>query len=127
MPSSRAGAESLPGRGIRRCEEPQVRTANMNAIWNRRETNAAVAIVVAFVLALAWACAPEQTPAAQAVTTQRAPDAQRPVGTSGRPTRVEKDLLGEKAVPANPYYGVQTARTPDNFQTSRTPLNPYPR
>src|SRR5258705_2200538 len=126
MPSSRAGAESLPRRGIRRCEEPQLRTANMNAIWNRRETNGAVAIVVAFVLALAWACAPEQTPAAQAVTTQRAPDAQRPVGTSGRPTRVEKDLLGEKEIPADAYYGVQTARALENFQISGIPINHYP-
>ena len=25
-------------------------------------------------------------------------------------TRMEKDLLGEKAVPADAYYGVQTAR-----------------
>src|SRR5882762_3114356 len=98
----------------------------MNAIWNRRETNAAVAIVVAFVLALAWACAPGQTPAAQAVTTQRAPAAERPVGTSGRPTRVEKDLLGEKAVPADAYYGVQTARALENFQISGVPINHYP-
>jgi aspartate ammonia-lyase len=29
---------------------------------------------------------------------------------SDRPTRLEHDLLGEKAVPAEAYYGVQTAR-----------------
>jgi aspartate ammonia-lyase len=103
----------------------------MNANWNRIRMNTAVAIVVALVLALAWACTRERTPAAEAVTTQRAPAAQRPVGTSGLgtsggPTRVEKDLLGEKAVPANAYYGVQTARALENFQISGIPINHYP-
>jgi aspartate ammonia-lyase len=32
-----------------------------------------------------------------------------------RPTRLEHDLLGEKAVPADAYYGVQTARGLENF------------
>jgi aspartate ammonia-lyase len=30
--------------------------------------------------------------------------------------RVEKDLLGEKEIPADAYYGVQTARALENFQ-----------
>ena len=30
--------------------------------------------------------------------------------------RTEKDLLGEKQVPADAYYGVQTARALENFQ-----------
>ncbi len=42
------------------------------------------------------------------------------------PTRMEKDLLGEKAVPANAYYGVQTARALENFQISSVPINTYP-
>jgi aspartate ammonia-lyase len=42
------------------------------------------------------------------------------------PTRVEKDLLGEKAVPADAYYGVQTARALENFQISGIPINHYP-
>jgi aspartate ammonia-lyase len=32
--------------------------------------------------------------------------------------RVEKDLLGEKKIPADAYYGVQTARALENFQVS---------
>jgi aspartate ammonia-lyase len=30
-------------------------------------------------------------------------------------TRIEHDLLGDKAVPADAYYGVQTARALENF------------
>ena len=33
-------------------------------------------------------------------------------------TRIEKDLLGEKEIPADAYYGVQTARALENFQIS---------
>lgn len=33
-------------------------------------------------------------------------------------TRTEKDLLGEKQIPNNAYYGVQTARALENFQVS---------
>ncbi len=40
--------------------------------------------------------------------------------------RVERDLLGEKQVPADAYYGVQTARALENFQISGTHLNDYP-
>src|SRR5246500_2942179 len=41
-------------------------------------------------------------------------------------TRTEKDLLGEKQVPANAYYGVQTMRALENFQLSGVPINHYP-
>jgi aspartate ammonia-lyase len=40
--------------------------------------------------------------------------------------RVEKDLLGEKEIPADAYYGVQTARALENFQISGVPINHYP-
>jgi len=40
--------------------------------------------------------------------------------------RVEKDLLGEKQVPADAYYGVQTARALENFQISGITTNHYP-
>src|SRR5688572_467360 len=40
--------------------------------------------------------------------------------------RVEKDLLGEKSIPADAYYGVQTARALENFQISGVPINHYP-
>ena len=41
-------------------------------------------------------------------------------------TRTEKDLLGEKQVPADAYYGVQTVRALENFQLSGIAINHYP-
>ena len=41
-------------------------------------------------------------------------------------TRTEHDLLGDKQIPANAYYGVQTARALENFQISGTLINQYP-
>ncbi|PZF70971.1 aspartate ammonia-lyase [Taibaiella soli] len=41
-------------------------------------------------------------------------------------TRTEKDLLGEKKIPSNAYYGVQTARALENFQVSGVPTKFYP-
>src|SRR5262245_19185558 len=41
-------------------------------------------------------------------------------------TRIEHDLLGEKAVPASAYYGVQTARALENFHISGVELRLYP-
>lgn len=40
--------------------------------------------------------------------------------------RVESDLLGEKQVPADAYYGVQTARGMENFHISGVPISQYP-
>ena len=40
--------------------------------------------------------------------------------------RVEKDLLGEKTIPADAYYGVQTARALENFPISGVLINHYP-
>jgi len=40
--------------------------------------------------------------------------------------RTEKDLLGEKQIPADAYYGVQTARALENFQISGVKTNFYP-
>jgi len=40
--------------------------------------------------------------------------------------RIEKDLLGEKQIPANAYYGVQTARALENFPISGVLINHYP-
>jgi aspartate ammonia-lyase len=45
--------------------------------------------------------------------------------TNAKP-RIEKDLLGEKEIPANAYYGVQTARALENFQLSGVLINHYP-
>jgi aspartate ammonia-lyase len=41
-------------------------------------------------------------------------------------TRTEKDLLGEKQIPNDAYYGVQTARAIENFQVSGVPTKFYP-
>jgi aspartate ammonia-lyase len=40
--------------------------------------------------------------------------------------RTERDLLGEKEVPADAYYGVQTARALENFKISGVEINHYP-
>jgi aspartate ammonia-lyase len=40
--------------------------------------------------------------------------------------RVEKDLLGEKQIPADAMYGVQTARALENFPVSGVLINHYP-
>jgi len=41
-------------------------------------------------------------------------------------TRTEKDLLGEKQIPNQAYYGVQTARALENFQVSGVTTQFYP-
>ncbi len=40
--------------------------------------------------------------------------------------RVERDLLGEKAIPDAVYYGVQTARALENFHISGVSISQYP-
>lgn len=41
-------------------------------------------------------------------------------------TRVEHDLLGDKNIPVEYYFGVQTMRAMENFHISRVRLNMYP-
>jgi aspartate ammonia-lyase len=41
-------------------------------------------------------------------------------------TRIEHDLLGDLAVPADAYYGVQTARALENFKISGVEVRLYP-
>lgn len=48
------------------------------------------------------------------------------IGVLNAQTRTEKDLLGEKQIPANAYYGVQTARALENFQISGMTTQFYP-
>ena len=43
-----------------------------------------------------------------------------------QPVRVEHDLLGDRAVPADAYYGVHTLRALENFPISGTPISIYP-
>jgi aspartate ammonia-lyase len=40
--------------------------------------------------------------------------------------RVEHDLLGDRQVPANAYYGIHTLRALENFPISGTPISAYP-
>jgi aspartate ammonia-lyase len=40
--------------------------------------------------------------------------------------RIEKDLLGEREIPNEAYYGVQTSRALENFQISGIQINHYP-
>ena len=40
--------------------------------------------------------------------------------------RTEKDLLGEKQIPGDAYYGVQTLRALENFKLSGIAINHYP-
>ena len=41
--------------------------------------------------------------------------------------RTERDLLGEEEVPADAYYGVQTARALENIKIPEVAINHYPR
>jgi aspartate ammonia-lyase len=42
-------------------------------------------------------------------------------------TRLEHDLLGEREVPDEHYYGIQTLRAVENFKMTGVPISRYPR
>ncbi len=94
---------------------------------NRTRHSAILAPLLAFGLTWAGCKAPEAAPPAEesAQTPTQAEPSARPATQTGA-TRMEHDLLGEKAVPADAYYGVQTARALENFQISGVPINHYP-
>ena len=50
----------------------------------------------------------------------------RTMGFAGSATRVEHDLLGEREVPDDALYGVQTLRALENFPITGTPLREFP-
>jgi len=50
----------------------------------------------------------------------------RTLGFGGARTRTEHDLLGEREVPAEAMYGVQTLRALENFPITGTPLREFP-
>ena len=81
--------------------------------------------MLATALALTWGCSSQEAlaPSPQLLMAKPAPGAPQ-VGAG--PTRTEHDLLGDKQVPADAYYGVQTARALENFQISGVPINRYP-
>src|SRR5258708_5817190 len=45
---------------------------------------------------------------------------------SQAPTRIEHDLLGDGAVPAEAYYGIHTLRALENFRITGTAISIYP-
>ncbi|MBB5830604.1 aspartate ammonia-lyase [Brachybacterium aquaticum] len=48
-------------------------------------------------------------------------------GTTSHSTRREHDLLGDRDVPADAYYGIQTLRAQENFHITGVPLQHFPR
>lgn len=52
-------------------------------------------------------------------------DSSKQFASTGR-NRTEHDLLGDKEVPSEAYYGVQTLRGVDNFQITGIPISHYP-
>ena len=50
----------------------------------------------------------------------------RTLGFGGHRTRTEKDLLGEREVPYEALYGVQTLRALENFPITGIPLREFP-
>jgi aspartate ammonia-lyase len=47
-------------------------------------------------------------------------------GLNGK-SRLEHDLLSERQVPAERYFGLQTLRTTENFNITGIPISHYPR
>ena len=41
-------------------------------------------------------------------------------------TRIEHDMIGDREIPADAYYGVHTLRALENFPISGTPISIYP-
>jgi aspartate ammonia-lyase len=80
-------------------------------------------ITVIVLSALTVSCNSSDTQAVAQTATMKPPSSP---AAAGGPSRMEKDLLGEKAVPADAYYGVQTARALENFQISGVQINRYP-
>lgn len=42
-------------------------------------------------------------------------------------TRPEHDLLGDRDVPADAYYGIQTLRAQENFHITGVPVSHFPK
>jgi aspartate ammonia-lyase len=103
--------KGAPNIGCEICGRSKTRAhvINTNSFRPCRCTRAAVVLFVVVASAAHPAWAQKPTPSS---TTDK--------------TRIEKDLLGEKEIPANAYYGVQTARALENFQLSGIPINHYP-
>src|SRR4051794_39671934 len=84
--------------------------------------------LLCMMLASVWGCSSQDSAAPPSNLLMAAPvQAAAPAATAQTgATRTEHDLLGDKQVPADAYYGVQTARALENFQISGVPINRYP-
>src|SRR5580765_4481654 len=89
----------------------------LKTIAGRVSASAPIVLGIALTSAPVFCGAQKQQ--SQTPTVRQAP------GKAPGPTRTEKDLLGEKEVPSDAYYGVQTARALENFQISDIPINRY--
>ena len=58
--------------------------------------------------------------------TGRLPSVSASSGRTAMMTRIEHDLLGDRAVPETAYYGVHTLRAIENFPITGTPSSIYP-
>jgi len=76
---------------------------------------ASLVILTLLLAATASAAAPKSKSKASAPAKSAAPA-----------TRTEHDLLGDKQVPADAYYGIQAMRGMENFQLSGVAINRYP-
>lgn len=65
-----------------------------------------------------------QTPSAQENRTKESAGAAQQ--SEKKNVRIEVDLIGEREVPADAYYGIHTLRAIENFQISRTTINDVP-
>jgi aspartate ammonia-lyase len=83
-------------------------TAQLSAQHSRHVTITVLTLVAVLACTDAWA----QQPA--------------PANGNGVKPRIEKDLLGEKEVPGDAYYGIQTLRALENFKLSGVTINHYP-
>src|SRR6185503_13662592 len=70
--------------------------------------------------------APFVTALVAVLATSLAVGQAKPKKPAAPATRVEHDLLGDKQVPGDAYYGVQTARALENFQISSVLMKTYP-
>jgi len=71
-------------------------------------------------------CALASPAGAQKTSSSKKPATTTAAASTAAKTRKEHDLLGDKDVPADAYYGVQTARALENFQLSGISINRYP-
>jgi hypothetical protein len=95
-----------------------------NALTGRSSVMNKIGVII--LITLMSICIPQATSIASQEASQTPPTALPRSTTPVGPTRTEKDLLGEKQIPSDAHYGVQTARALEKFQISGIPINHYP-